>query len=111
LERIPTIKIFEVGQFDALPHAKHVSCTAETIEQHPHIASIQSGDLIGCFCAGMSKALQRVLNVCPGSNDGAEYHEAEREESHSSDGATKPEHFPVCDQDNGQVLKDCVDRD
>lgn len=56
-------------------------------------------------------ARQGVLNVGPGGNDGAENHEAERTQSHGSDGASEPKHLSVCDQDDGQVLEDGVDGD
>ena len=51
-----------------------------------------------------------MLNVCPSCNNGAEDHQTEREERHGGDGTAKPEHLTICDQDNGQILEDGVDR-
>lgn len=56
-------------------------------------------------------ALQCMLNVCPGSNHGAEHHEAKREKGNPRDGATEPDDFAIGDQNNGQVLEDGVDGD
>lgn len=49
-----------------------------------------------------------MLDVCPCRNDGGEDHQTEGEERHAGDGATEPEDFTVCDQDDGQVLEDRV---
>lgn len=53
-----------------------------------------------------------MLDVCPSCNNGAENHEAEREEGHSRDtAASKPQHLSVGGDNNGHVLEDSVDRD
>lgn len=52
-----------------------------------------------------------MLDVSPGGDDGGEDHEAEGEEGGWGDGAAKPEDLSVCDNDDGQVLKDGVDWD
>ncbi len=110
LERGPTVKIFEVGQLDAFAHPEHVGRAAEAIEQHPHVPGVQSGDTSVGLGAGVpAEALHRVLDICPGGDDGAENHEAEGEEGHSRNGAAEPEDFAVGDQDDGQVLEDGVD--
>ena len=57
----------------------------------------------------MSKSIYYVPNVCPGCDDRAQHHKAEGEERHASDGATKPKHLTIGNQDNGQVFEDCVD--
>lgn len=36
-----TVKVLEVGQLDALPHAQDVGSSAEAVEHHPEIASVQ----------------------------------------------------------------------
>ena len=59
----------------------------------------------------MSKALQSVLYVCPSRNDGAQDHQAKREERHASDRTTKPEHFSVGNEYDGQILEYRVDWD
>lgn len=71
-----TIKVLEVGQLDSLAHAQHVAGAAETIEEHPHVAGVQSRDLVGSFGTRMAKVLKGVLNVCPCSNDRAHNHQA-----------------------------------
>lgn len=53
-----------------------------------------------------------MLNICPSSNDGAEHHKAEREQSHSGDTtATEPEHLSVGSNNDGHVLEYGVDWD
>jgi len=49
-----------------------------------------------------------VFDVSPGGNEGAENHETEREQGHSSHGAAKPQDLTVGDKDDGQVLEDSV---
>lgn len=102
-----TVKVLEVGQLDALAHAEHVGRGAQAVDHHPDVASIESGDL----AAGIAAALNGVLDVGPGGDDGAENHQAEGEEGHVGDRATEPEDLTVGDQDNSQVLEDSVDGD
>lgn len=52
-----------------------------------------------------------MLNVCPSCDYGTEDHQTEGEEGHGGDRAAEPEYLAVCDQDDGQVLEDGVDRD
>jgi hypothetical protein len=37
-----TIEILEVGQLNALPHAQNVGGSAEAVEHHPEVTSMQS---------------------------------------------------------------------
>lgn len=105
-----TIKVLEVGQLDTLPHAQDVGGTANAVEHHPHIASVQSGDFCGSFGLGMPIVLQRMLDIGPGCDYGAENHQPEREQGHSAHRPSEPQDFPVCDKDDGQILKDGIDR-
>ena len=59
----------------------------------------------------MSEVLQSVLNICPGCDHRAKYHEAEGEKRHAGNGATEPEDFTIGDQNDCQVLEDGIDRD
>lgn len=70
---------------------------------------MQGGDSVGRGLCGMSHAGERMLNVGPSRNDGAEDHQSEGEQGHGGDGAAEPEHLTVGDQDDGQVLEDGVD--
>ena len=110
-ESLLTIKVLEVGKLDALPHAKDESGTADTVEHHPQVTGVQGGDSLSRRLCGVAHAGEGMLNVCPSCNDGAEDHQTEGEESHGCNGATKPEHLTVRDQDDGQVLEDGVDGD
>ncbi len=104
---VRTVKVLEVGQLNTLAHAKHVGRGAEAIDHHPDVASIESGDL----AAGITAALNGMLDVGPGGDDGAENHQAEGEEGHVGDRATEPEDLTIGDQNDGQVLEDGVDGD
>lgn len=104
---VRTVKVLEVGQLDALAHAEHVGGGAEAVDHHPDVASIESGDL----AAGITAALNGMLDVGPGGNDGAENHQTEGEEGHVGDGATEPEDLTIRNQNDGQVLEDGVDGD
>jgi hypothetical protein len=104
---VRTVKVLEVGQLDALAHAEHIGRGAQAVNHHPDIASIQSGNLAG----GVAAALNGMLNVGPGGDNGAENHQAEGKESHVGDGATEPEDLTIGDEDDGQVLEDGVDGD
>lgn len=57
----------------------------------------------------MSIVLQRMLDVGPGCNHGAEDHQAEGEQGHSAHRPSEPQDFPVCDKDDGQILEDGID--
>jgi hypothetical protein len=109
-----TVKVLEVGELDALAHAQHVRGGAEAVDQHPHVARVESRDLVGCL-AGQSSisgvGREGVGDVRPGCDDGAEDHEAEAQQGHARDGSAEPQHLAVCDQDDGQVLEDGVDGD
>lgn len=102
-----TVEILEVGQLDALAHAQDIGRGAQAVDQHPDVSSVQGGDLAG----GVTGALHSMLDISPGSNERAENHQTEREQSEVSDGATEPENLSIGDQDNGQVLEDSVDGD
>ena len=52
-----------------------------------------------------------MLNVGPGGNDGADNHQTEREQGHSSHGAAEPQDLTVGDEDDGQVLENGVHGD
>jgi hypothetical protein len=106
-----TVEVLEVGQLDALPHAQNIGGGAEAVEHHPQVAGVQGGHGLGSGFGRLAHAAQSVLDICPGRNDGAEDHQAKREESHRCDGASEPKHLAVCDQDDGQVLEDGVDGD
>lgn len=108
-----TVKVFEVGELDALAHAEHVGGGAEAVDQHPDIARVQGCDLIGCL-AGESVAgvgRQGVGDVGPCGDDRADDHEAEAREGHAGDGSAEPQHLAVRDEDDSQVLENGVDGD
>lgn len=52
-----------------------------------------------------------MLDIGPSGNDGADHHQTKGEQSQGCDGAAKPKNLSVCDEDDGQVLEDGVDRD
>lgn len=107
-----TVKVLEVGQLDALPHAQDVGCAAEAVEHHPDVSRVQGRDLVASFAAlGATVAGESVLDVGPGGNQGGKHHQTEREEGHAGDAAAKPENLAICDENDGQVLEDGVDRD
>ena len=56
-----------------------------------------------------TETLQCVLNICPGSDDRAKDHQAEREKSHSCHRAAKPQDLTVGNQYDRQILEDSVD--
>lgn len=58
----------------------------------------------------MAIALQRVLDIGPGSDDGAQDDEAEGKECKTGHRATEPEDLAIGRDDNGQVLEDGVNR-
>lgn len=105
-----TVKILEVGQFDAFPHTQNVSSSAQAVEHHPKIASVQGRHSIsgGLSLCSRTHAGQGVLDVCPGGDDGAQNHQAKREEGHWRDGASEPQNFAVRDQDDSQVFENSV---
>ena len=92
----PTVKILEIRQLDPLPHTENVSGSAKTVDQHPYITRIKSGDLGSCI----RTVLQSVLDISPRSDDRTENHKTKGEQRESCHGATKPEHLPVSDKDD-----------
>ena len=106
-----TVKVLEVGELDALAHAEHVGGGAEAVDHHPEVAGVQGCDLVSCLTgkgiAGVSR--ESVGDVSPGGNDGAEDHKTEAQQGHAGDGAAKPEHLAVCDEDDCHVLENSVD--
>lgn len=113
LEGELTVKVLEVGQLDALAHAQHERGAADAVEHHPQVARVQGGHGLGRRggLVPTRHAGQRVLDVGPRGDDGAEDHEAEGEERHGRHRAAEPEHLAVRDQDDGQVLEDGVHGD
>lgn len=85
-----TVKVLEVGQFYPLTHAQDISRAADTIEHHPHVTSVEGGNLGGSCISFMTKALEGMLDICPRSDNRAEDHQSKGEEGHSCDGAAKP---------------------
>jgi len=55
-------------------------------------------------------AIEGNLDISPRSNDGAEHHEAERQQKQRSDVAAEPPDLTIGDDDDGQVLEDSVYR-
>jgi len=105
-----TVKVLEVGQLDALPHAEDVGCAAEAVQQHPDVSAVEGRD--GATRRGLGAVTRyRVLDVGPCCDDRGEDHQAEGEERHAGHAAAEPKHLAVGDQDDGQVLEDGVDRD
>jgi hypothetical protein len=104
-----TVKVLEVGQLDALPHAQNVGCGAEAVEHHPEVAGMQSRHGLVAGLSSMAHAAQSMLDVCPCGNDGAQDHQSEREEGHGRDRASKPKHLSICDQDDCKVFENSVD--
>jgi len=102
-----TVKVLEVGQLDALLHTQDVGCSAQAVEHHPQVSSMQSRNSVSV--GRLSHAGQSVLDVCPCGNDGAQDHQSEGEKCHRCHCATEPKDLSVCDQDDGQVLEDGVD--
>ena len=113
LEGELTVKVLEVGQLDALAHAQHEGGAADAVEHHPQVARVQGGHGLGRRggLVPTRHAGQRVLDVGPRGDDGAEDHEAEGEERHGGHRAAEPEHLAIRDEDDGQVLEDGVDGD
>jgi len=54
-------------------------------------------------------SVQGVLNICPGSDDGAKDHETKREQGHTRHDIAKDELLAVGNKDDGQVLEDGID--
>lgn len=107
-----TVKVLKVGKLNALPHAENVGSTAEAVEQHPDVASVQSGNFVaGLAAGGAIVARDSVLDIGPGSNERGEDHKTKGEKGHATDAAAEPKDLAVCDQDDCQVLEDGVDRD
>lgn len=106
-----TIKILKVGELDSLPHAQHVTRRTQAIDQNPNIAGIQGTQRQGLFGAAVTIRADGCTDVGPGGHNTRQHHEAKGEESHRADGAAKPQDFAVGDQDDCQVLEDCVDGD
>lgn len=52
-----------------------------------------------------------IRGVTITSNDRGKHHQNEGTQGHGGDLTTKPQHFTVSNQDDGQVLEDGVDRD
>lgn len=52
-----------------------------------------------------------MLDIGPRRNNGAEDHQTKREEYHGRNRSAKPEDLSVGDEDDCQVLEDCVYRD
>jgi hypothetical protein len=109
--RTLTIKVLEVGELDALAHAQHVRGGAEAVDQHPDVAGVEGRDLVRCLASQSISGVgrERVGDVRPGCNDGAEDHEAEAQQGHTCDGPAEPQHLAVRDQDDGQVFEDGID--
>jgi hypothetical protein len=108
---ILTVKVLEVGQLDALSHTQNIGGGAQAVEHHPEVPSVQSRHGFGCGLGSLADTVQGMLNVCPRRDDGAEDHQAKGEESHGCDGAAKPEHLSVSNEDDCQVFEDGVDGD
>jgi hypothetical protein len=105
-----TIKVLEVGKLNSLAHNQEKGGTADAVEQHPQVSSVQGRDGVGRRLCSMSHgAAESMLDICPGCDNGAENHQTEREEGHGGDGATEPQHLSVCDENDSQVLEDGVD--
>ena len=111
--RTLTVKVLEVGELDALAHAQHVRGRAEAVDQHPHVARVESRNLVGSLTSQSISGVGRecVRDVRPCSNDRAEDHQAEAQQGHACNGSSKPQHLAVCDQNNRQILEDGVDGD
>lgn len=107
---ILTVKILEVGQLDALAHAQDIGGGAEAVEHHPEIAGIQGRNGIGGRLRGLCSGGKSMLDVCPGRYDGAEDHQAKREQGHGCDGASEPEHLAVGNYDDGEILENGIHR-
>ena len=69
---------------------------------------MQSRHGISSRISSLAHASQRVLDIGPGRDDGAQNHQSEREESHWGHGAAEPKHLSVCNQNDCQVFKDGV---
>lgn len=106
-----TIKILEIGELDALPHAQDVTRRTQTINQNPDIPGIQRAECLRLLRAAVAIRADGRADICPGGHDTRDHHETEREQRHGADGAAKPQHLAVGDQDDCQVLEDCVDGD
>jgi hypothetical protein len=52
-----------------------------------------------------------MLNICPSSNHRAKNHESEREECRGRNASSEPQDFSVCNDNDGQVLENRVNRD
>ena len=74
--REPTVKILEICQFDSLPHTENVSGSTKTVDQHPYITSIESGDFSSCI----RTVLQSVLDISPRGDDRTKNHKAKGEQ-------------------------------
>ena len=100
-----TVKVFEVSQLYSLSHAQDIGRRAEAVEKHPHVPSIEGGDLGRSFGAGMPIKMQRMLNIRPCCNDGTQNDETKREEGQSCYRSTKPEYLSIGGDYDGQVLE------
>lgn len=106
-----TIKILEVGELDPLPHAQHVTRRTQTIDQNPDIPGIQRAQRLRLFRAAVAIRADGRADIRPSGNDARHDHETEREQRHGADGAAKPQHLAVGDQNDCQVFEDGVDGD
>lgn len=52
-----------------------------------------------------------MLNIRPSSNDRAENHKSEGKKGRGCDASSEPQNFSVCNDNDGQILEDCVDWD
>jgi hypothetical protein len=103
----PTVIVLKVHLLNDLAHAENIRRSAHNVHAHPRVAGIESRQ--GARGIERVHAIKSGLNISPGSNDGAEHHQTEREKGQGSDAAAEPENFAVGDHDDGQVLEDGVD--
>lgn len=80
-----TVEILEVGQLDSLSHSEDIRSSTSTVDQHPEIAGVESGN-----SASTRRSADGMGDISPRSNNGAKDHETEGEEGEAANGASKP---------------------
>lgn len=65
-----TVKVLEVGELDSLAHSQDVSSTAEAVDHHPNVTSIQGRKSNGSVSRVMAVGTDGSADIGPGGNNG-----------------------------------------
>jgi hypothetical protein len=106
-----TVKILEVGQLDSLAHAKNVGRRRQAVDHHPDVTGVEGAQRGSSLGRIMTVGTDGGIDIGPGGDNRRQNHQSEGEQRQASDRAAEPENLTVGNQDDGQVLKDCVHGD